>query len=446
MEAFSCGLVPVISDNPRSATGQFALGPRNLFRSGDPSSLAERIDGWIDDPAALGAASETYARYAEALRGRPERQGDREGLCEGTPRARGANRIRRPDVPAVVERLLLQDLHSGHVPLDALGPRRPHEGRAPAPALRRHAHGVQPRAPARQRHGGDRGVPAPTDLHLGARRPRNRGTGGSCDCWRGLAVPTPPAAATVSSPNWSSSSPRERACTSSPGGAGALRHEPARLQARRVPPRRPGPGAGRAALDPVHPADPARSVANPRWCWSSASPSTRRRPTLAWTAAREWNSHGAACTSSSPARRREALAPIAPDAETTEGLPDRPATQPVVQRRVVDDVARPTPSSMSSCANVRRRSRSAPKISRILALVVLDGPRRDVPALGDLLVGPALVELVERVLQRLGQPHVAAARDRLSQGLVQDVVHDGAVPPDLVHRAGQQRLVIRCTC
>jgi 1-acyl-sn-glycerol-3-phosphate acyltransferase len=65
MEAFACGLVPVISDSRRSATGQFALGPRNLFRSGDPSSLAERIDGWIDDPAALGAASDTYARYAE---------------------------------------------------------------------------------------------------------------------------------------------------------------------------------------------------------------------------------------------------------------------------------------------------------------------------------------------------------------------------------------------
>ncbi|HEX2356242.1 MAG TPA: glycosyltransferase [Micromonosporaceae bacterium] len=65
MEAFSCGLVPIISDSRRSATSQFALGPRNLFRSGDPSSLAERIDGWIDDPAALDAASDTYARYAE---------------------------------------------------------------------------------------------------------------------------------------------------------------------------------------------------------------------------------------------------------------------------------------------------------------------------------------------------------------------------------------------
>jgi 1-acyl-sn-glycerol-3-phosphate acyltransferase len=65
MEAFACGLVPVISDSRRSATGQFALGPRNLFRAGDPSSLAERIDGWIDDPAALETASETYARFAE---------------------------------------------------------------------------------------------------------------------------------------------------------------------------------------------------------------------------------------------------------------------------------------------------------------------------------------------------------------------------------------------
>jgi 1,2-diacylglycerol 3-alpha-glucosyltransferase len=65
MEAFSCGLVPVISDSRRSATGQFALQPANLFRAGDPASLAERIDGWIDDPAALAAGSDAYARYAE---------------------------------------------------------------------------------------------------------------------------------------------------------------------------------------------------------------------------------------------------------------------------------------------------------------------------------------------------------------------------------------------
>ncbi|WP_433614500.1 glycosyltransferase [Dactylosporangium sp. CA-139114] len=65
MEAFSCGLVPVISDSRRSATSQFALGPAHRFRAGDPASLAERIDAWIEDPEALAAASRTYARYAE---------------------------------------------------------------------------------------------------------------------------------------------------------------------------------------------------------------------------------------------------------------------------------------------------------------------------------------------------------------------------------------------
>jgi len=65
LEAFACGLVPVISDSRRSATGQFALAPANLFRSGDPASLAERIDGWIDDPEALAEASDAYVRYAD---------------------------------------------------------------------------------------------------------------------------------------------------------------------------------------------------------------------------------------------------------------------------------------------------------------------------------------------------------------------------------------------
>ena len=32
IEAFACGLVPIISDSKRSATRQFALGPMNLFR------------------------------------------------------------------------------------------------------------------------------------------------------------------------------------------------------------------------------------------------------------------------------------------------------------------------------------------------------------------------------------------------------------------------------
>ncbi|GIF72549.1 hypothetical protein Asi02nite_20670 [Asanoa siamensis] len=65
LEALACGLVPVISDSRRSATRQFALGPANLFRAGNAASLAARIDGWIDDPAALATASQAYARLAD---------------------------------------------------------------------------------------------------------------------------------------------------------------------------------------------------------------------------------------------------------------------------------------------------------------------------------------------------------------------------------------------
>lgn len=64
LEAISCGVVPVISDSKQSATGQFALGPQNLFRTGDPTSLAERIDAWLDDPEGRLAASSVHARYA----------------------------------------------------------------------------------------------------------------------------------------------------------------------------------------------------------------------------------------------------------------------------------------------------------------------------------------------------------------------------------------------
>ncbi len=48
LEAISCGLVPLISSSPRSATKNFAFDERNLFRSNDPKDLAARIDYWIE--------------------------------------------------------------------------------------------------------------------------------------------------------------------------------------------------------------------------------------------------------------------------------------------------------------------------------------------------------------------------------------------------------------
>ena len=57
-------MTPVISDSGLSATGQFALEPENLFKSGDPASLAARIEYWMDHPKHLRAAGERYGEYA----------------------------------------------------------------------------------------------------------------------------------------------------------------------------------------------------------------------------------------------------------------------------------------------------------------------------------------------------------------------------------------------
>ena len=48
IEAFATGLVPVIADSKNSATPQFALDERSLFKAGDPKDLARAIDYWID--------------------------------------------------------------------------------------------------------------------------------------------------------------------------------------------------------------------------------------------------------------------------------------------------------------------------------------------------------------------------------------------------------------
>ncbi|MDR1953726.1 MAG: glycosyltransferase [Clostridiales Family XIII bacterium] len=67
MEAFSCGLVPIISDSRKSAAKQFALHRENLFRAGNAVSLAERIDYWTSNPLRLAAVSEEYTIYATSF-------------------------------------------------------------------------------------------------------------------------------------------------------------------------------------------------------------------------------------------------------------------------------------------------------------------------------------------------------------------------------------------
>ena len=62
IEAFATGLVPVISDSRKSATRQFALDERSLFKAGNSDDLAAKIDYWLDHPAEKQRMERAYAQ------------------------------------------------------------------------------------------------------------------------------------------------------------------------------------------------------------------------------------------------------------------------------------------------------------------------------------------------------------------------------------------------
>ena len=65
IEAFACGLVPVISDSDRCAARQFALDERSLFRHGDSADLAQKIDYWIEHENDKKIMEKQYAQLAK---------------------------------------------------------------------------------------------------------------------------------------------------------------------------------------------------------------------------------------------------------------------------------------------------------------------------------------------------------------------------------------------
>jgi glycosyltransferase involved in cell wall biosynthesis len=65
VEAFACGLVPIISDSKVSATKQFALCKESLFKKGSSSSLAKKIDYWIEHPEEKKAYSQKYIELSK---------------------------------------------------------------------------------------------------------------------------------------------------------------------------------------------------------------------------------------------------------------------------------------------------------------------------------------------------------------------------------------------
>ena len=64
MEAFASGLVPIISDSPRSAASQFALDERSVFKAGDSTDLAAKIDWWIEHPEERKRMEPLYSESA----------------------------------------------------------------------------------------------------------------------------------------------------------------------------------------------------------------------------------------------------------------------------------------------------------------------------------------------------------------------------------------------
>lgn len=68
MEAFACGLVPVICNSPKSATVQFVRHPQSLFRPDDAHDLAEKIDYWIEHREERLILSARYAQLGSQYR------------------------------------------------------------------------------------------------------------------------------------------------------------------------------------------------------------------------------------------------------------------------------------------------------------------------------------------------------------------------------------------
>lgn len=68
IEAFSCGLVPVIANSQLSATKQFALCNNSLFVPGNAQDLADKIDYWIENPTIKAEYSKKYVESSYQYR------------------------------------------------------------------------------------------------------------------------------------------------------------------------------------------------------------------------------------------------------------------------------------------------------------------------------------------------------------------------------------------
>jgi 1,2-diacylglycerol 3-alpha-glucosyltransferase len=67
IEAFSCGAVPVISDSPYTATRFFSLDEHCLFKAGDPESLREKMEFFIEHEGYKKELSPKYIEFSKTF-------------------------------------------------------------------------------------------------------------------------------------------------------------------------------------------------------------------------------------------------------------------------------------------------------------------------------------------------------------------------------------------
>lgn len=65
IEAFSCGMVPIISDSPLVATNQFSLDEHCLFKNGNSDDLKDKIEFFMDNEDYKDDLKQKYIEYGK---------------------------------------------------------------------------------------------------------------------------------------------------------------------------------------------------------------------------------------------------------------------------------------------------------------------------------------------------------------------------------------------
>ena len=67
LEAIRCGKLTIVSNSNLSATQEFAVDEKCVFKAKSPRSLAKTIDYWIDHPKEKKQCEEKYLESSKAF-------------------------------------------------------------------------------------------------------------------------------------------------------------------------------------------------------------------------------------------------------------------------------------------------------------------------------------------------------------------------------------------